>query len=86
MVLAAFARHSVSGQRRAATDGVSMARSDLEQRVDQRVIAEAVDAWQAELARLARVERAVDLVSRALGGERFTPRLGAPVRKPVQNL
>lgn len=86
MVLAAFARHSVQGQRRAATDGVSMARTDLEQRVEQRVIDEAVDVWQAELARLARVERAVDLVTRALGGERFTPRLDAPVRNSAGGL
>jgi hypothetical protein len=76
MVLAAFARHSVWGQRRAATDGVSMARSDLEQRVEHRVIDEALDAWQSEIARLARVERSVDLLSRALAGERFAPRLG----------
>jgi len=80
MVLAAFARQSVRGQRRAATDGVSTARADLDQRVDQRVIDEALDVWHAELARLARVERAVDLVGRALGGERFTPRLAAAGR------
>ncbi|MBO0811411.1 MAG: hypothetical protein J2P23_05120 [Microlunatus sp.] len=81
MVLAAFARHSVNGQRRAANDGVSMTRTDLDQRVDQRVIDEALDAWHAEIARLARVERAVELVTRALGGERFTPRLDAQGRR-----
>lgn len=75
MVLAAFARHSVKGQLRAATDGVSTARADLEHRVEQRVIDDAVDAWHSELARLARVERSVDLVTRALSGERFTPRM-----------
>ncbi|GAB3926353.1 hypothetical protein GCM10011575_07430 [Microlunatus endophyticus] len=76
MVLAVFARHSVRGQRRAAADGVSTVRSDLEQRVEHRVIDEALDAWQSEIARLARVERSVDLLSRALAGERFAPRLG----------
>jgi hypothetical protein len=83
MVLAAFAGHCVQGQRRAADDGLAMVRADLQQHVEQRVIDEAIDAWQSEIARLARVERAVDLVARALGGQRFTPRMGAPERRPA---
>lgn len=83
MVLAAFAAHSVKGQRRAADDGLATARADLQQRVEQRVIDQAIDAWQAEIARLVRVERAVDLLTRALGGQRFTPQLGIRDRRPV---
>ncbi|QDP96635.1 hypothetical protein FOE78_12570 [Microlunatus elymi] len=75
VVLAGFAQHCVSGERRAAADAVGLVRTELEDQVGPEVIAAAVDAWQSELARLARVEREVGLLRRALSGERFVPKL-----------
>lgn len=77
LVLATFATHCVRGQQRAAADGLADVRQDLGERVEPHVVDQAVDIWQAEVARLARVERSVDLIRRALLGERFVPRLRA---------
>ena len=75
VVLATFAEHCVRGEQRAAADAVGVIRSELEGQVGPEVVAAAVDVWQAELARLARVEREVGLLQRALRGERFVPRM-----------
>src|SRR3954451_10775033 len=80
VVLAAFAGHCVAGQRRATVDGLGAARAELEDRVPPEVVTEAIDIWHAEEARLARVQRSVDLLRRALQGERFVPRLGTERR------
>lgn len=77
VVLAAFARHCVAGRRRAAVDGLGTIRTDLADRVPPEVVTAAVEAWHAEEASLARMHRAVDLVGRALRGERFAPRMGS---------
>jgi hypothetical protein len=78
-VLAAFATECVRGQQRAAMDGLAAVRVELAEVVGPEVINQAVDIWQQEAARLVRVARAVDLLRRALVGERFVPRMGAPV-------
>jgi hypothetical protein len=79
VVLATFAEHCVAGQRRAAVDGLGAVRVDLADRPPE-VVAEAIDIWHAEEARLARVQRGVGLLRRALQGERFVPRMGAERR------
>lgn len=75
VVLSVFAERFLEGQRRAAADGLAGVRIELDQQVAPEVTAEAVDVWQSEVARLARVRRAVWLVGRALRGERFAPRM-----------
>ncbi len=77
VVLATFARHCVSGRRRAVVDGLGTVRGDLAGRVAPEIVSAAVEAWHAQEALLARMQRSVDLVGRALGGERFVPRIGA---------
>jgi hypothetical protein len=57
-------------------DGLGAVRIDLADRVPPEVVSEAIDIWHAEEARLARVQRAVDLLRRALQGDRFVPRMG----------
>src|SRR4051794_39369169 len=75
LVLAIFAERCLQGQQRAAQDGLAQVRADLEDRMEQPVIDRAVDIWQAESARLARLAREVGLLRRALAGERFVPTL-----------
>ena len=75
-VLAVFAVECVRGQQRATMDGLASARVELAAVAAPEVVDHAVDLWQAEAARLVRVARAVDLLRRALTGERFTPRIG----------
>jgi hypothetical protein len=77
VVLATFAAHCLRGQQRAAADGLADVRGDLGDLVEPHVVDEAVDCWQAEVARLARVERSVDLLRRGLQGERFVPKMQA---------
>ena len=75
-VLAVFAAECVRGQQRAAMDGLAASRVDLAELAAPDVIDHAVDLWQQEAARLVRVARGVDLLRRALAGERFVPKIG----------
>jgi hypothetical protein len=80
VVLAAFAERFLEGQRQAAADGLAGVRVELDRLVDPATVAEAVDVWQAEVARLARVRRAAWLLGRALRGDEFVPRLAGDSR------
>lgn len=71
VVLARFAAEHVEGQIRASKAGLAGVRSSLTDMVASEVVQEAVDAWQAETARLVRVRRAVALVEEALRGKIF---------------
>lgn len=73
LVLAVFAGWSVHGQQVAAQDGLAQVRADLGSDFEQPVVDAAVDAWQAESARLTRLAREVALLRRALRGEQFVP-------------
>jgi hypothetical protein len=75
LVLARFAAHHVHGAIEAAREGYRMARTELRDAVPPEVVAEALEAWETEGARLSSVTRAVDLVEQALRGKRFVPRL-----------
>ena len=74
-VLARFAAVFVAAQQEAAERGLAETRTILDRRVDQRVIAAAVDAWSEQAARLVRNRRAVDLLEEALLGRVFVPRM-----------
>lgn len=76
-VLARFAAEHVAACRAAVRDGVAGARPDL-RRMPPEVVEDVVAAYETEAARLARVAAAVDLVGRALAGERFVARLDDP--------
>ena len=76
-VLARFAREHVAACRAAIRDGVPSARPDLK-RMPPEVVEDVVAAYETEAARLAKVAAAVDLVGRALAGERFVARLDDP--------
>ncbi|HTY71302.1 MAG TPA: hypothetical protein VMI11_02640 [Actinomycetes bacterium] len=75
VVLARFTAHHVAGALGAARDGYRSARTELRDVVSPEVVAEALQAWEAEGARLLALSRAVDLVEQALRGKRFVPRL-----------
>lgn len=76
-VLARFAAEHVAACRAAVRDGVTSARPDL-RRMPPEVVDDVVAAYETEAARLAKVAVAVDLVGRALAGERFVARLDDP--------
>ena len=75
LVLARFAAHHVDGAVNAARAGYRNARTELRDAVAPEVVAEALEAWETEGARLVGVARSVDLVEQALRGKRFIPRL-----------
>jgi hypothetical protein len=75
VVLARFAAHHVAGAVEAAQRGLGTARAELRDVAEPEVIQAAVQAYEREGARLARTSRAVDLVERALRGQRFRARL-----------
>jgi|SRR3954451_15231190 hypothetical protein len=74
-VLARFAVVFVEAQQEAAERGLAEIRTILRGRVDPHVVAEAVDAWSEQAARLIRTRRAVGLVEEALLGRVFVPRM-----------
>jgi hypothetical protein len=75
VVLARFALLHVEAGQAAVRRGLSEARAELRDVVDQDTVEEAVLAWHAEAARLMAERRAVGLVEEALRGRRFIARL-----------
>ena len=75
VVLARFAVLHVEACQAAVRRGLSEARSALRDVADLAAVDAAVEAWQAESARLLAERRAVGLVEEALRGRRFVARL-----------
>lgn len=75
VVLARFAVLHVEACQAAVRRGLSEARGVLGDVADQDTMERAVEAWQAESARLLADRRAVGLVEEALRGKRFVARL-----------
>lgn len=73
-ILARFAREHVAACRAGVRDGVATVRPALKHQPPD-VVEETIAAYDAEAMRLDRAAIAVDLVGRALAGERFRPRL-----------
>ena len=75
VVLARFAVLHVEACQAAVRRGLSEARGILGDVADHDTVERAVEAWQAESARLLADRRAVGLVEEALRGKRFVARL-----------
>jgi len=75
VVLARFAVLHVEASQAACRRGLSEARGALLEVAGLDVVEAAVQAWQAEDARLLGVRRAVGLVEEALRGRRYVARL-----------
>jgi hypothetical protein len=75
VVLARFAVLHVEACQAAVRRGLSEARAALRDVVELDAVDAAVEAWQAESARLLSERRAVGLVEEALRGRRFVARL-----------
>ena len=75
VVLARFAVLHVEACQAAVRRGLSEARAALRDVADLAAVDAAVEAWQAESARLLADRRAVGLVEEALRGRRFVARL-----------
>jgi hypothetical protein len=75
VVLAYLAQRHVAAALQATTDAVATLRADLRELVPPEALAESLDALQREQARLEGAARAVALVSEAIRGVRFRPRL-----------
>ncbi len=75
VVLARFAVLHVEACQAAVRRGLSEARGVLGDVADQDTVERAVEAWQAESARLLADRRAVGLIEEALRGKRFVARL-----------
>ena len=75
VVLARFAATNLDGAIHAAESGLQNARAELRERVPPEAVEAAVAAYEREAHRLRTARRAVDLVERALRGERWVPRL-----------
>ena len=75
LVLARFAAWHIAGAREAARRGLERIRTDLTEFVPPETVSAAVAAMEREGARLISVAREVDLVERALRGQRFVARL-----------
>jgi len=74
-VLAWLAGHHLDGQLQAVRRALATARSDLADVVAPPVLAETLEAVEAEEARLLAARRALGLLAQALRGTRFVPRL-----------
>jgi hypothetical protein len=75
LVLSRFAAAAIDGAISAAEAGLRTVRAELRGRVPPEVVDAAVAAYEAERHRLRATRRAVDVVERALRGERWVPRL-----------
>ena len=75
VVLARFAASCLDGAVAAAADGLRVARAELRDQVPPEAVEAAVAAYEREGNRLKSARRGVDLVERALRGERWVPRL-----------
>jgi hypothetical protein len=75
VVLAHVARSSVMGAADATERGLRTVRHDLSALVPPETVDAAIAAYERERLRLQAAARAVDLVARALRGQRWAPRL-----------
>ena len=75
VVLARFAASCLDGAVTSAAAGLRSARAELRDRVPPEAVEAAVAAYEREGNRLQAARRGVDLVERALRGERWVPRL-----------
>ena len=75
LVLARFAACAVEGAIAAAESGLRTVRVELRDRVPPDVVDAAAGTYEQERHRLRGARRAVDLVEKALRGERWVPRL-----------
>jgi hypothetical protein len=75
VVLSRFAAHHVASAVQAARDGLRTVRSELQGLVTPEVVAAAIAAYDREGRRLLAAGRQVEMVSAALRGERWVPRL-----------
>ncbi len=75
LVLAQFATHFVKGQCDAAQGGLADVRSNLRRVAGPEVVEAAAQAWLEQSAQLVRTQRAVGLVTEALRGRAFVPKL-----------
>jgi hypothetical protein len=75
LVLGRFAASCLDGAVTAAATGLRTVRAELRERVPPEAVEAAVAAYEREGNRLQAARRAVDLVERALRGERWVPRL-----------
>lgn len=75
VLLARFTAGHVAGAVDACRHGLATARADLRGVVPPEAVEAALAVYEREALRLRRTSAAVDLVERALRGERFVPRL-----------
>jgi len=75
IVLARLAAHHVEASLEGIARAVATLRADLADAVPASAVEEALEALDAERARLLRARRGVALVEQALGGQRYVPRL-----------
>jgi hypothetical protein len=75
LVLARFAAMSIDGAIAAAASGLRTLRTELRERVPPETVEAAVAACEREGNRLRVARQGVDVVERALRGERWVPRL-----------
>ena len=73
--LAAMARHHTAACVEGARQGYRSARAELAARVPPHAVDAVLSAYRAEGRRLAETAKAVELVERALHGERFTAKI-----------
>ena len=73
--LAAMARHHTAACVEGARQGYRTARTELAETVPPHAVDAVLTAYRAEGHRLAEMAKAVELIERALRGERFTPKL-----------
>jgi hypothetical protein len=74
-VLAWLAGHHLEGQLQATRRALATARADLADAVPPPVVGETLEAVESEEARVLAAQRGLALVSQALRGVRFVPRL-----------
>src|SRR4051794_12608936 len=75
LVLARFAASALDGAVAAADQGLRTARAELRDRVPPDVVDAAVATYEQERHRARNARHSVDVVERALRGERWVPRL-----------
>ncbi len=89
LALAALARHHVAACVAGARQGYRTARAELGPDLPPGGVAAVLDAYQSEGRRLVATAHAVDLVGRALHGEKFVPQLsggrGTNPRRPADS-
>lgn len=83
VALAALARHHVNACVEGARTGYRSARADLGRALPPDSLTAVLTAYQTEGRRLVATARGVDLVGRALRGEKFVPQLGGARPAPA---